>query len=466
MSSVPRTDRLRLLGGLVRTSASRAGLLHAGLTLLATLAILGTVYVTTAVYERRATEDAISAEVRAMAVAGADGGLPELARQLELRAAADTTGRALYALLDRNGRTIAGNLVRLEPVVGWHSIAITGGNHQGDRALGFGVVVPGGAFLFIGRHLGQLEELEGLMVRAIVIAGGVAVLLSILGGVLLGRSVQRRAVEINQALAAVAEGDLGRRLPTRRGGDEFDALAAAVNATLARLEAALAGLHQVTGDIAHDLRTPLSRMRQRLERVAREARDDTVPRDVVDRAIADIDEVLGIFAALLRIAQIESGERRASFSDVDLSAALSDVVEALTPTAEDAGRVLEVAIDPGLRLRGDRELLQQACVNLIENAFRHTPAGTPVRIALARDGAAIVVSITDRGAGIPEADRERVLRPFVRLDESRSTPGTGLGLALVRAVAELHGARLILADARPGLRVTLRFRGQAGAASA
>lgn len=457
---------LRSLRGLIRTSASRAGLLHAGLTLLATLAILGTVYVTTAVYERRATEDAISAEVRALGRAGAEGGLPELARQLDLRAATDTTGRALYALLDRSGRTLAGNLVRLEPITGWHSIAITGGAHEGDRALGFGVVVPGGAFLFVGRHLGQLEELEALMARAIAIAGGVAILLSILGGVLLGRSVQRRAVEINQALAAVAEGDLGRRLPARKGGDEFDALAAAVNATLTRLEAAVAGMHQVTGDIAHDLRTPLSRMRQRLERVAREAGEGSVPVEVVERAIADIDEVLRIFAALLRIAQIESGERRASFAEFDLSAALGDVVEALTPSAEDAGRALEVAIQPGIRLRGDRELVQQALVNLIENAFRHTPPGAPVRVALAEGGGAIRASVTDRGPGIPEADRERVLRPFVRLDESRSTPGTGLGLALVQAVAELHGATLTLADAAPGLRVTLRFRGQAGMASA
>lgn len=446
-----------LLVAPIRTSAGRAGLLHAGLTLLASLAILGTVYVVTTVYERRAAQDGIATEARSLVMTEAEGGLAALARQINSHVASDPAGSTVYLLLDRDRRVLARNVAPGAPTTGWQTLVLDRGEHAGDTALGLGVALPGGALLLIGRPQGQLEELEETIMRAILIAGAVAVLLSILGGVLLGRSVQRRAAGMNAALAAVAEGDLARRLPTRARGDEFDALAGAVNATLARLQAALARLNQVTSDIAHDLRTPLARMRQRLERASRSAATGQVPREVVDRAVGDIDEVLRVFAALLRIAQIESGERRASFAEVDLSAALADVVDALAPTAEDAGRSFPVAITPGLRLRGDRELLQQAFVNLIENAFRHTPAQAEVRVTLAREGDAIVGSVTDRGVGIPPADRERVLRPFVRLDESRSTPGTGLGLALVRAVADLHGAELTLADHAPGLSVRLRF---------
>lgn len=453
-----RADAARLLAAPFRSSAGRAGLLHAGLTLLASLAILGTVYVVTTVYERRATETAIATEARSLVATSAEGGLAALARQIERLVAADPSSQTLYALLDRDRRLIAGNVAPVAPKVGWQSFVIDQGEHAGDNALGFGSGIAGGALLLIGRPQRQLEELEELIVLAILIAGAVAVLLSILGGVLLGRSVQRRLAGMNDALAAVAEGDLTRRLPARAQGDEFDALAGAVNTTLARLQGALARLNQVTGDIAHDLRTPLARMRQRLERASRGAESGQVSREVVDRAVADIDEVLGVFAALLRIAQIESGERRASFAEIDLSAALGDVVDALALTAEDAGRPLATEIEPNLRLRGDRELLQQAFVNLIENAFRHTPAQAAVRVTLSREGGDVVASVADRGAGIPEADRERVLRPFVRLDESRSTPGTGLGLALVRAVADLHGAALALEDARPGLRATLRLR--------
>lgn len=442
----------------IRTSAGRAGLLHAGLTLLASLAILGTVYAVTTVYERRAAENGIETEARSLAMAEADGGLAALARQINGHVASDPAGLTLYLLLDRDGRVVAGNTSLVAPKVGWQSFIIDRGEHAGDNALGLGVALPGGALLLIGRPQGQLEELEELIVRAIVIAGAVAVLLSILGGILLGHSVQRRAARMNEALAAVAEGDLARRLPVRAQGDEFDALAGAVNDTLTRLQEALARLNQVTGDIAHDLRTPLARMRQRLERASRGAATDQVPREVVDRAVADIDEVLRVFAALLRIAQIEAGERRASFAVFDLSAAMADVADALAPTAEDAGRPFSVTIAPGLLVRGDRELLQQAMVNLIENAFRHTPPNAAVQVALARDGGDVVASVADKGAGIAAADRDRVLRPFVRLDESRSTPGTGLGLALVRAAADLHGAALILESAEPGLKVSLRMR--------
>lgn len=443
-------------GWTVGTSAGRAGLLHAGLTLLAALTILGVVYGATALYERRAIEDAVRAEATALArLAAPPGDLATLAAEVERLTLSQRADRSIYILADPGGRHLAGGRPLGQLREGSQTIALSRGEHAGEQAYGVGLRVPGGGLLVVARDNTQIEDLEEIIVRAIVIAGGLAVLLSLAGGIVLGRSVSRRAVAVRVALADVAEGNLARRLPSREDGDEFDRLAGAVNTTLERLQAAVSGLRQVTGDIAHDLRTPLARMRQKLDRAVRAAGDGPVPREVVERAMADIDQVLRIFEALLRIAQIEAGERRASFETFDLSAALMDVGEALSPAAEDAGRPFVLDIEPGLRVRGDRALLQQAFVNLVENALRHTPAGTPVRLSLARDGGTAMATVRDQGAGIPEADRDRVLRPFVRLDESRTTHGTGLGLALVKAVADLHGARLTLVDARPGLSVGL-----------
>jgi signal transduction histidine kinase len=438
------------------TSAGRAGVLHAALTLVAALAILATVYLATAVYERDAIEKAVLAEGIALArLAEPPGSRAELAAEINRLTAAGRAGRSVRALVGADGAWAAGTAGLGTLREGPQSAIIAEGEHAGERLYGVGLRLPDGALLFIGRDESEIEDLEELIIRAVVIAGGIAILLSLGGGILLGRSVNRRASAYRQALAHVADGDLGHRLPERPGGDEFDSLAADVNGTLTRLEAAVTGLRQVSGDIAHDLRTPLSRMRQRLDRAIRSDDAGPVPRIVVERAIADVDEVLVIFEAVLRIAQIEAGERRAKFTTFDLSAALSTVADAMGAAAEEAGHPFAASIVPGIQVHGDRELLQQALVNLVENAIRHSPPGTPVRISLRRDGQAAVAMVADSGPGIPAADRERVLRPFVRLEESRTTPGTGLGLALVKAVADLHSARLELTDAGPGLAVTL-----------
>jgi signal transduction histidine kinase len=272
------------------------------------------------------------------------------------------------------------------------------------------------------------------------------------------------------ALAAVEAGDLRRRLPVRRaeGGDEFDRLAARINATLDRLQDLMAALREVTDDIAHDLRTPLSHLRQRLE-AAGAAGTAEEWRAAAEAAIADCDAILEVFAALLRIAQVEGGAQRAAFTRFDLSAAVEAVAEAYAPAAEERGQEFAAQLAPDLAAYGDRTLVSQLVANLLENAVRHGKEGGSIAVSLAPApagaGGGAVLEVMDDGPGIPPEERERVFRRFHRLDVARSTPGSGLGLALVRAVAELHGLQVALEDAAPGggLRVRVEFPPPRGA---
>jgi signal transduction histidine kinase len=227
---------------------------------------------------------------------------------------------------------------------------------------------------------------------------------------------------------------------------------------LDRLHGLMEGLKQVSNDIAHDLRTPLSRLKQRLEAVRSEANSVEEYREAVDQAVQDADMALSTFGALLRIAQIESGKRRANFSDLDLSELLASLVSTYSAVAEDMGKALVSSIESNIWVRGDHELLTQLFVNLIENGLRHTPSGATVSLSLARRDGRPIAEVADTGPGIPESERTNVFKRFYRLERSRSTPGAGLGLALVAAVADLHSARIELLDNKPGLKVVLQFK--------
>jgi signal transduction histidine kinase len=262
--------------------------------------------------------------------------------------------------------------------------------------------------------------------------------------------------EIGRGAERIAAGDLSQRLPVSTRGDEFDALAGRLNAMLERIEQLIGGMREVTDNVAHDLRSPLARLRNRLEITLLEPRADAEYRQALARGIEDADGVIKTFNALLGIAQAEAGSRRAQWSTVDLASLARDVAELYEPLAEEKGQVLEVDTGPPAPVDGSRDLLAQALGNLLDNAVKYTPVGGTLRIAV-RDGAMPEVHVTDSGPGIAAADRARALERFVRLDGARHTPGNGLGLSLVRAVCKLHRAELILDDARPGLHVTLRF---------
>jgi signal transduction histidine kinase len=272
---------------------------------------------------------------------------------------------------------------------------------------------------------------------------------------------------MDAALAAVGAGDLARRLPLAGRDDEFDRLSLRINAMLDRLGAVMATLRSVTDDIAHDLRTPLSRLRQRLDDVSRAATAGAA-KEAAAAAEAECDAILELFAALLRIAQVEAGAQREAFARVDLSAVVEAVAEVYAPAAEERGQALTAEIASGLAVIGDRALITQMLANLVENAIRHGRDAGQVRILLSRAGEGAELVIEDDGPGIPPEERERVFRRFHRLDQARTTPGSGLGLALVRAVAALHDMKVTLEDATeaagtgPGLRVRVAIPVLAG----
>jgi signal transduction histidine kinase len=268
----------------------------------------------------------------------------------------------------------------------------------------------------------------------------------------------RKIETVSQTSRDIVAGDLQQRVPVRDRGDEFDHLAVSLNAMLDRIQTLMEGLRQVTTDIAHDLRTPLTRLRQRLELAQRPGVDSETLRAVLDASRHDIDGILEIFSALLRIAQIESGARKAGFTEVNVSELLRTVIEVYRPALEEKGQQLQEAIDSDLAVRGDRELLMQLFANLLENAIRHSPAGAHVALMARNSSDMVEVSVADDGPGVPEALRPKVLQRFFRLESSRTTPGSGLGLSLAAAVATLHDAKLQLSDNGPGLRVTVLLR--------
>jgi signal transduction histidine kinase len=287
-------------------------------------------------------------------------------------------------------------------------------------------------------------------------AGGISLALAVIGALLTSGAFLRRLEGFNRTANRIIDGALEERVPLRGTGDEFDRLASNLNAMLDRVQALVESMRQVSNDVAHDLRTPLAHLRQGLETVRRSEGDREQYREAIDRALAECDQILTTFGALLRIAQIEAGTRRAGFTEVDLSSIFETIAETYAPVAEDHGKVLVAEIAPGIRTRGDPDLLTQMLANLVENAIRHTQTGSTVRLSLEEDDKPIG-TVVDDGPGIPEEARKRVFDRFYRLESSRATPGNGLGLSLVAAVAQLHELEVELGDAQPGLHVSLRF---------
>lgn len=274
---------------------------------------------------------------------------------------------------------------------------------------------------------------------------GATLLLAVAGGVVMTLGSLRRVEEIGRAGQEIVATDLSRRVAVRGTGDEFDRLALSLNAMLDRIQALMEGLNQVSSDIAHDLRTPLTRLRQRLELAYRRENDISALRQSLEGAMRDVDAILETFAALLRIAQIEAHSKGIEFICVDVSALMEELVEFYAPLAEENGHALSGSIEPELCVNGDAELLTQAFSNLVENAIRYSDNGM-VTVVAKRLGGGVLIEIIDPGPGIPKEFREKVFQRFFRMERNRTTPGTGLGLSLVAAVALMHCAKVIFAD--------------------
>ena len=365
-----------------------------------------------------------------------------------------TLGSLDYGVQGPAGEPLAGRLAHVQATMGW-SIIRSGAAAESEPIRLLTVALPGGRKLLVGDDEERIEALDGALLRGFGLAFLGVVVLGVAGGYALSGDVHRRMAAISGTAEAIIDGDLARRVPLRGSDDDLDRLARTFNRMLDRIAALMESLKQVSSDIAHDMRTPLTRLRQKLEAGvgAPEGRSEAL-----EGALADLDAILETFAALLRIAQIEGGARRAGFRSCDLSAIGRTVVDAFAPSAEEISQTLRFAGEGPQEIDGDAELLTQMLVNLVENALRHTGAGAIIEVRVVRDGAAAVLTVADDGPGVPEHERERLFDRFYRLERSRSTAGSGLGLALVAAVAKLHGAEVHLSDARPGLAASVTFR--------
>jgi signal transduction histidine kinase len=301
--------------------------------------------------------------------------------------------------------------------------------------------------------------MEEFIAKAFIWGSAAAIALALVGGAIMSGRLVRKIETVSATARNIIQGDLTQRVPVAQVGDEFDRLSLSVNAMLDRIETLMGDLRQVTTDIAHDLRTPLTRLGQRLEYAARSDADPQVLRQSLDAARRDVDDILAMFAALLRIAEVESGARKAAFSRVDLGEVVDTVAEVYRVAAEEKGQDLQHRIDPDVIATGDRDLLVQLFANLVENAIRHCPEGSKIELVASRQGSAVEVAVSDNGPGIPAEMRAKVLQRFVRLENSRTSPGYGLGLSLAAAIANLHDAPLSIADNSPGLRVAVRLAG-------
>jgi len=445
----------------------RLALLYALLLGGSVVILLGYIYWSTAGYMARQTDATIGAEIQGLAEQYRRRGLTGLSALIAERVSADPRGASVYLLADSDFEPVVGNLdawPQVEPDRdGWiefrlrqHPALTNGGATEEHLARAKVFRLRGGLRLLVGRDIRDLTATRGLIQDALGWGLAMTAALALAGGWLMSGGVVRRIEAVNQVSREIMEGDLARRVPTDGSGDELDQLALNLNRMLGRIESLMASVRQVSDNIAHDLRTPLSRLHTKLS----ELRDTQLPADAaagVDAAITDAEELLSAFNALLRIARVESGSRRSGFAQIDLPPLLQDVAELYEPLAADKEQtiVVDTAVSGALVLHGDRDLLFQALANLLDNAIKYTPAGGLIRVEAERDGNAVQIAVTDSGAGIPAELRAKVLQRFYRVDESRSTPGHGLGLSLVQAIAQLHNAELRLEDGAPGLRVLL-----------
>lgn len=455
-----------------RGASFRFAILYA-LLFATSMAALGSfVYWSSVDVIERQVADTVQAELRGLAEQYAERGLPRLLEVIEQRSAPGGDTDNVYLLVTPDGGRLAGNLQSwpqaAAPDGEWlrlrlfrtldHTEPVT----VGARAFG----LRGGFRLLVGRDMGAREALRRTILEAVGWGLGAALLLGAFGGWLLGRYLLSRVETVSRTSRRIVDGDLSQRVPLSGTGDAFDRLAENLNRMLARIETLMTGMRVVTDSLAHDLRSPLTRLRSRIEMALRKhdasdpdaaGVDHEGDRQVLEQALADLETVRGTFDSLIAIAEAEAGVTRVALQPVDLAELVSELGELYEPLAEESHCRLEVALERPAVVAGHKQLLAQALSNLMDNALKYGCAGGEFAIRLALRDDEAVLTVADRGPGIPAEARERVLNRFVRLDESRSLPGSGLGLSLVAAVAKLHDSRLELQDNAPGLKVVWRF---------
>ena len=416
-------------------------------------------------------DQTVEAEIAGLSEQYRQGGIRRLVETVERRA--NQPGSSLYLVTTFAGERITGNVAQLpvgvleRPGLIETRYARTDGVVAEHRALARIFLLPGGFRLLVGRDLEDREALRGLMLRALLTSLGWLVLIGAAGGIFVAMRVLRRVDAMSASAQTIMSGDLTQRLPRTGSGDELDRLATSLNAMLERIGELMKGLQEVSDNIAHDLKTPLTRLRNGVDEALRTAQSPEDYRACLEKVVEESEGLIRVFNALLMIARLESGAGQESMQDFDVAEVARDVAELYDAVAEEQGVMLTLDVDAPLMMRGGRELIGQALANLVDNAIkygqpREEGAQPVVNIAARRMENRIELTVADRGPGIAAQDRARVLERFVRLEGSRSRPGSGLGLSLASAVARLHHGALRLDDDEPGLRVTLDLpRGEA-----
>jgi signal transduction histidine kinase len=447
-----------------RSDGFRLAAVFALLFLTFTGILIGTVLFIVEGTQRAVLTGANDADITTVLNGFLDEGVPEAVEVVKQRLGSAVPGRALrpdcYMVIENDRQQkLAGNLPVLPRRLGVFEISLPGSTTRSapTAVLGRGVEITKDVYLFVGRDTRLLAATRERILQAFLWVVIGAILIAGAGGLLVGLRFMRRVDAIAKTCQGIVAGRLDERIPLTGREDEWDRLAGAINEMLNRISALLENLRQVSSDVAHDLRTPLTRVRNRLEEAHNNSTSVADYSAAVTTAIDDMDQLLAMFSALLRISQVEAGARLHTFTVVPLTEILENVYQMYLPVAEDCRRTLSSSLAGGVRIRGDAELLTQMFSNLVENAIRHTPEHTKIQITLTVEGEGVAASIADDGPGVDPSEHEKVLRRFYRGSSSRAIEGYGLGLALVAAIAQLHQAKLTLSDAKPGLNVRISF---------
>lgn len=448
---------------LLRATTFRLALSYLGIFTVSAMALLALVSWSTSVFIEWQVQETVEAEATGLSEQYRARSIRGLAEVIAGRASEDLDRRAVYLLTGPGGVRIAGNLYGwpAEEIdsAGWirFSIERMGSENFATEVLGRTYFLPDDHQLLVGRSLHEAKRVKSAINRALGWGLALTILLGIVGGYFTSRHMLQRVEAMNRTARRIIGGDMKSRMRISGTRDEFDQLSAGFNEMMDEIERLVESIRTVTDNVAHDLRTPLNRLRSRIDVALLSEADCESLRRTLEETLAEADNILATFNAILTIANAESGQRLHSFEPLDPARLAEDVVELYDPLAEEKTVSLCCQAQSGLHLSGDRHLLFQALANMVDNAVKYTPAGGQVGVEVTQDDGRVTIAVADSGPGIPADQRSRVLERFVRLDATRTTPGNGLGLSLVSAVARLHGATLSLEDNQPGLRLVLRF---------
>lgn len=455
------------LGKLLRTTAFRLTLVYLIVFALFAAFLLGYFALNTRRMITEQITNTVDTEINGLSEQYNQGGIRRLVVIIENRSR--RPGSSLYLVTTPTGEGLAGNVGSIEPGVldepGWSETAYRRLEEEGPEhhALVRVFQLPGGFRLLVGRDLDERERMFEIIATAGRWSVAMVVVLGIAGGVFVSRRVLNRVDAMTDTARTIMAGNLSGRLPVIGTGDEFDRLASNLNAMLTRIESLMRGLKEVSDNVAHDLKTPLTRLRNRCEEALRLAKSETDYRSALEATIEESEGLIRTFDALLMIARAESGEAREGMVEFDAAEIARDVSELYEPLADDKGLSLQVEASVPAHVKGNRELVSQALANLVDNAIKYAATNSPllngaaseVVVSAGTEGDRILLTVRDKGPGIPTADRPRAVERFVRLEQSRSKPGSGLGLSLAAAVARLHGGELRLEDNGPGLKAVI-----------